>query len=530
MKTLFTLMAMVFVTSLSAQELHALVYFKDKPNVQTSLENPSTILTQRALDRKLRHGVAVDERDVPVNQNYINTLKSQNGIDYRTQSKWFNAAHVVGTFENLEQLTNLDFVDRVDYADQTKSVSIDQDEKFDEEITLPADYGGATNQIEMIGLDDLHNRGFTGDNMWMAITDSGFPRVNVNRAFETARMEGRILGGYDFVAGDESIYGDNFHGARVFSIIAGQISEGNDQYIGTAPDASYFLFRTEDHRSETPVEMSYWVAAAERADSLGVDVVNVSLGYLGFDNSNESLTYQDIDGSSFISRGATTASEKGLLIVTSAGNFGRSSTYPWIGAPADAPGVFAIGAVTASGNKSDFSSIGPTVDGRIRPSVVAQGTATVLVEEIGDRVVTGNGTSYSGPVIAGAMACLLQAYPNLTPAQLMEAVQNSSSQGSNPDNQLGYGIPDFGETFQTLSGQELMQDENINYYVRDNVLYINAAQGESAVPFQLFNLQGQLLIDKKILQVDTVDLNAFTTGIYLFRIQEDAKAFKIGLK
>ncbi|KQC33080.1 serine protease [Nonlabens sp. YIK11] len=527
MKSLVVLMVMLFTASLSAQELHALVYFKDKPNVQGSLENPSTILTQRALDRKQRHGVAVDERDVPMNQNYVNTVKSQPGIDYRTQSKWFNAVHVVATFENLELLKNLSFVDRVEYADQSKNATIGQREKFNEDITLPANYGAATNQIEMIGLDDLHNRGFTGDGILMAITDSGFPNVDINRAFETARSENRIVGGYDFVAGDASFYGDHFHGARVFSIIAGQINTATDNYIGTAPDASYYLFRTEDAASETPVEMSYWVAAAERADSLGVDVMNVSLGYLGFDNPNESFTYQDMNGSSVISRGATIASEKGVLVMTSAGNFGNSASYPWIAAPADAPGVFAIGAVTASGTKSSFSSIGPTVDGRIRPNVVAQGSATALVHENDGQIVTGNGTSYSGPVIAGAMACLLQAYPNLTLAQLIQAVQDSGSQATSPDNQLGYGIPDFGKTFQTLSSQPVTTMDDLKYYIKDRVLYVYIAQGESAIPFQLYNLQGQLLIDKNILPQDTVDLNGFSSGIYLFICNE--KAFKIAL-
>lgn len=509
-----------------AQDLHAIVYFKDKANVSQFLSNPETMLSQRALDRKQRHKVAIDDRDVPVNQNYVNTVKNSPGINYRTQSKWFNAANVTGTFENLENLKALDFVRDVVFADRSKSISIVDKNEKDSDISLPAAYGSSRNQIEMIGLDDLHNKGFTGDNIWIAVTDSGFPNVNVNRAFATARSEGRILGGYDFVAGDNSFYGDHFHGARVLSIMAGEVSTNNEQYIGTAPDASYYLFRTEDATSETPVEMSYWVAAAERADSLGVDVVNVSLGYLDFENNNESLTYQDMDGSSYISRGATTASEKGLLVVTSAGNFGRSQTYPWIAAPADAPGVFAIGAVTASRNKSDFSSIGPTRDDRIRPSVVAQGTATQLIEEDGT-LKGGNGTSYSGPVIAGAMACLLQAYPQMTLSQLIEAVQQSSTQSNRPDNQLGYGIPDFGRTFQTLSGEPFQADQEFTYFTRDKILYINNAPGESALNFQLYNLQGQLLMDQKLLQVDTVDLSSYSKGIYIFRLGSEDRGFKV---
>lgn len=519
---------LVVMSHATAQDLHAWVYFKDKPDVAASIANPNSILTQRSLSRKQRHNISIDERDVPVNQQYVNNLKSQPGIDYRTQSKWFNCAHVVGSYENLEHLKNLNFVERVDYADPSKSIAYSLEDKFQEDISLPANYGNARNQIEMIGLNQLHNQGHTGYGVIIALMDSGYPNVNFNPAFSTARSENRILGGYDFVAGDASYFGDHFHGARVFSIIAGIVDNSKGKYIGTAPDASYYLFRTEDAGSETPVEMSYWVAAAERADSLGVDVVNVSLGYLGFDNPAESLTYQDMNGSSFISRGATTATEKGMLIVTSAGNFGNSTTHPWIAAPADAPGVFAIGSVTSNGIKSGFSSIGPTRDGRIRPSVVAQGSATQLVEESGE-LRSGSGTSYSGPIIAGAMACLIQAYPNLSVAQLIDAVQKNSSQSMNPDNNLGFGISDFGKTFQTLSLNQIKEEEHFTYFVKDRMLYLNFAQGESKNSFQLLNLQGQLLIEINSLQAGSVDLQAFSNGIYIFRFEGGSKSYKIAL-
>ncbi len=522
---IFILGLLIFTAPVIAQDLHAVVYLTDKPDVAAALTDPTLILTQRAIERKRRHGVAIDARDVPINQVYVNAIKNMPGIDYRTQSKWFNAVHVVGDYTAIENLKTLTYIDRIDYADFTKSAQTIRQESFNEDVLLPAVYGNSQNQNEMIRLDALHNRGKTGNGIHIAVLDSGFPNVDLNRAFATARLEGRILGGYDFVDGDESIYGDNFHGARVLSIMAGQVSDGGVQYLGSAPDASYYLFRTEDAASETPVEMSYWVAAAERADSLGVDVLNVSLGYLGFDNSNESLTYSDMNGSSFISQGATTATEKGLLVVTSAGNSGQSIVHPWIAAPADAPGVFAIGAVTSNGSKSGFSSIGPTRDGRVRPSVVAQGTATQLVEESGN-LRSGNGTSYSSPVIAGAMACLLQAFPDIPPAQLIIAVQQSASQGNSPDDQLGFGIPDFGKVFQTLSGEQ-PTNKKLVYFVKDNLLYINAAQGESALTFQLFNLQGQLLIDQKILPVDSIDLAIFPNGIYIFRVEGFEGGYKV---
>jgi hypothetical protein len=524
MKLVLTLLSIICVLPLYAQDLHAWVYFKDKSGVSTSLQNPQTILTQRALTRKQRHGIAVDERDVPINQEYVTIIKTQSGVDYRTQSKWLNCAHVVGNISDLQSLENLDFVDRVVFAAASKSAGINTVKKYHSEVEVPLDYGMATNQIEMIGLDQLHNTGNTGAGVVIAVTDSGFPGVDSNSAFDQLRSnsDNRILGGYDFVAGDNSIFEDNFHGARVLSIMA---ASRKDQFEGSAPSAGYYLFRTEDAASETPVEMSYWVAAAERADSLGVDVMNVSLGYLGFDNPSESLTYEDMDGSSFISQGADIASQKGLLVVTSAGNFGRSSSHPYMGAPADVASVLSVGSVTSNGIKSSFSSIGPTRDGRIKPDVVAQGSATNLIRE-DDVLTAGNGTSYSGPIIAGAMASLVQAFPEITPQQLIEAVRNSGSQVANPDNQLGFGIPDFSEVFTTLSGSQPELQGKFSFFVKDRILYLNGAQNR-VNDFQFYNLQGQLLLNERLINDEIVDLSSFSSGIYLFRLSGEAKAFKI---
>ncbi|AZQ44776.1 S8 family serine peptidase [Nonlabens ponticola] len=520
-KIIFIVTTLLLVGELSAQQLHAWVYFTDKPQEQAFLDNPTTMLTQRALDRKQRHGITLDERDVPMNQTYVATIKQQTGIDYRTQSKWNNCVHVVGQFEDIEALNNLDFVERVDYADQSKSASQIELNQFKEDLDPPLDYGSATNQIEMIALDELHDAGHIGTDVIIAVTDSGFPGVDTNTAFEQMRSNRNLLGGYDFVDGDESIYGNNFHGARVLSIMG---ASRDTQFEGSAPDASYYLYRTEDETSETPVEMSYWVAAAERADSLGVDVVNVSLGYLQFANDNESLTYEDMNGSSFISRGAEIAAAKGLLVVTSAGNFGRVNSYPYIAAPADADGVFTIGSVTANESKSDFSSIGPTFDGRIKPDVVAQGSSTILINE-SDDLRSGNGTSYSSPVIAGAMASLVGAFPDRTPQELMEAVRQSATQADNPDNQLGYGIPDFGAVFNTLSNDFVQQPKDFKYYVRSNILTIVAGD-ISVSKVSIFNLQGQLLLNNATGK-SSFDLNTLSSGIYIVALNDGLNSFKI---
>ncbi|MBF4985313.1 serine protease, partial [Nonlabens mediterrranea] len=227
-----------------AQELHAWIYFTDKPNVTASIASPQSILTQKAIQRKARHGIAIDDRDVPVNQSYVAQIQSQPGITYKTQSKWFNCVHVTGLETDINALASLSFVSSVDFADPTKSAQINNHNKFAQTTMPPLTYGNALNQIDMIGLNDLHDLGNTGSGVTIAVTDSGFPNVDTNAAFHQLRNNNGIAGGYDFVAGDNSFYGDHYHGARVLSIMAAH-DTGN--FEGSAPDAQYYLFRTEDN-------------------------------------------------------------------------------------------------------------------------------------------------------------------------------------------------------------------------------------------------------------------------------------------
>ena len=523
MKKLLFLVVGLITSLASAQDFHAWIYFADKPNTLASLTNPQSILTQRALDRKARHHIPIDDRDMPMNQLYVAQIKAQPGIAYKAQSKWFNCVHVVGTTSHIDALANFPFVSSIDYADPTKSASSSHRDKFAQTVTTPLSYGTATNQIQMIGLDNLHNTGNTGSGMLIAVTDSGFPNVDINTGFAQLRNNNGIAGGWDFVDRDATIYEDHYHGARVLSVMA-----GNDpsNFEGTAPDARYHLFRTEEASQETPAEMSYWVQAAERADSLGVDVINVSLGYLDFDNTAESLDYQDMNGiTAFISRGANVAFEKGMVVVTSAGNSGNSTLYPYNAAPADALGAFSIGAVTATEVKSSFSSIGPTVDGRIRPDIAAQGSATATIDESGNLVAT-SGTSFSAPLISGSVACLMQAFPNLTPQEIVDAVRASAHQATTPDNLLGYGIPDFGAAQQTLN-TTYFNLQDFNYYVKDKELIFTTARGENSTSFRLYNLQGQLILEESVSQEAPIDLHQIAAGLYLFRIDQKETTYKV---
>ena len=526
LKKYLHIVALLLIVKAAAQtsgtEFHAWVYFTDKPNITTALATPASILTQKSIDRKFRHNIAVDARDVPMNQLYVGQIKNSTGITYLSQSKWFNCVLVRGQPAVIDALATLSFVSSIDYADPTKTLAQNSETKFGQTTTVPLTYGTATNQITMIGLNALHNTGNTGAGMTIAVTDSGFPNVDTNPGFAQLRANNGIAGGYDFVAGDASYIGDHFHGANVLSIMAGN-EPGN--FEGSAPDAQYYLFRTEDAATETPAELAYWVAAAERADSLGVDVINVSLGYLGFDNTAENLTYADMDGvTSFMSRGVNVAFEKGMVVITSAGNSGSSTTHPYVSSPADARGSFSIGSVTASGVKSGFSSIGPTADNRIKPDIVAQGGSTALINTAGN-VTAGSGTSYSAPLVAGAMACLMQGFSNHTPQQIVDAVRASASQSTSPDNLVGYGIPDFGVAQQTLSGSE-ERVKSFVYYVQNDRLFI-VTPGQNLATLKLYNVRGKQVLAQAVLQDGSLNLSELASGIYIFRIDGITGGFKI---
>ncbi|MGH1384435.1 S8 family serine peptidase [Kordia sp.] len=512
-----------------AQTQHAWVYFTDKADVANALANPTTILTQKAIDLKANHSVAIDERDVPVNESYITQVKNETGITVKAKSKWFNCIHVLGTQTDIDNLLNLSFVDQVVYADRSLNISgrpsvtansNRNKENFENQVIF--NYGNGTNQVSMINVDKLHELDFTGEGITVAVMDSGFSSVNTMPAFQRLRNNGDLLNGYDFVDRTTDIYAftGSDHGTRVLSNMAGYI---DGQFVGTAPDASYYLFRTEDVASETPLEESYWVEAAERADSLGVDVVNTSLGYNTFDDSRYNYTTADMDGNTaFITKGSNIAVEKGLLIVNSAGNSGNTA-WGIIIAPGDGNG-FTIGAVDASGDYASFSSRGRTPNVPVKPDVVAQGFEAYVVNTAG--LTTSNGTSFSSPIIAGSMACLVQAFPNKTNVELMQLVRESASIYTNPTIQLGYGIPDFESVFQTLYTNEAGNVETIQVFPNPAkaIVQINLPTETQNATITLGSLVGKTI---KVYTTSTssqqIDVRQLAAGMYLLRIEANGE-------
>lgn len=432
-----------------------------------------------------------------------------------------NCVHVIGAIQDILKLAELEFVSGIEFANNnlnSRTSTETQKSTNKLETNIDFNYGLAENQTEMLNSDYLHEKDYTGDGMTIAVIDAGFPNVNTIEAFERLRSAGKLLGGYDFPNRSENYNNPELsnHGSLVLSLMAGFI-EG--RYVGTAPDASYYLFRTEIDPTETPVEETYWVEAAERADSLGVDLINTSLGYTLFDNPDYSYAPEDMDGeTTFISRGANIATEKGLLVVVSAGNRGGEDYFKIIGAPADA-NVLGVGAVDQNRNYADFSSLGPSADGRVKPDIATQGLEIVAIDQF-NNLVQASGTSFASPILAGSVASFWQADPSLTNLEVMQIVREFSSLYGNPNINLGYGIPDFRDALT-----KLLNDSQNNGRL---VLYQNPVVNElrfnnptnQSYKVTLFDTLGQMILKKEQVQ-NEIDLSGFSRGIYIAMFEQN---------
>ncbi len=520
------LFSLLLSTCLSFSQQDALVFFADKEDVAASIANPITIMTQAAIDRKMAQGIVIDERDVPLNETYKATVANTPGITVLAKSKWMNAVYVRGSESKINDLLTLSFVTDVEFMNKDlnrvfqKKAPKDKFE-IENQQRIVYNYGAARNQIEMINADYLHEQDYNGDGIVVAFLDNGYPNVLSNPAFAHVRDEGRLLGYYDFVDRVPNPNGTGSHGASTFSDAAAIVENSNPDYafVGTAPKASYYLFITEDGRSESPAEEAYWVEALERADSLGVYVTNTSLGYQAFDNPAYDHQYSDLDGQTTLgARGANHAFDKGMINVTSAGNEG--TRFGYVGTPGDAPGAFTVGAVDGDGEYVYFSSYGPTYDGRVKPDVMAQGYNSAIVNRFGS-VDYASGTSFSSPITAGAVASLWQAAPNLKNDVVMQAIRESASLYNNPTDLMGYGIPDFGEALNTLlqlSTEKQMRETLFALYPNPVVDEINISFPKSIdkATFSLYDVLGKKILEKQITPLkNRVDVSNLPSGMYI---------------
>ena len=521
-----------FYYVVQAQE-DAWVYFNDKPDAAFYLSNPLQMLSQRALDRRTTQGISLNDTDVPISQTYIDDVTNSTGITIMAKSKWLNALHIRGSQTDIQALTNLTFVNRIEFADRnlnsrtapTNRVNEIQNVNKQLEVLVDYSYGGSSNQIQMLNGHLLHQQNYTGQGKIIAVMDAGFPGVDTATPFQRLRDNNLILGGYNFPDRNTSFYTRGSHGTNVLSCIGGYV---DNELVGTAPDAQYYLFITEDINSENPVEESYWVEAAEMADSLGVDVINTSLGYFAYDNPNYSYTYADMNGTkAFISRGADMAFSKGMICVTSAGNSGATSE-PHIGTPADAITTLTIGAVNETEDYVAFSSIGPSFDGRVKPDVCAKGLSATISNTAG-AIVNANGTSFSSPIMAGMVTSFWSAVPNMTNAEVVQFVKQSADLYANPTIFKGYGVPDFQLALANALSLNSNEIASVVLYpnpVKDKILVSLPSNGTSA-KLILYNNIGQQVNSYVINETNsTIYLESLASGLYFYQVEFANKTAK----
>jgi subtilisin family serine protease len=537
-----------FITSLLigsvayAQTSKYFIEFTDKNKSPYSLAKPLEFLSQRSVDRRVKQNISLTSRDLPVNPAYLGQIIGT-GAKVWYASRWMNGALIEATTDQLQAVKNLSFVKQESKSFERIAAKTSGNSKSGRNYVpgtshkpaspksklSPKDYGASYNQMQMIGADKMHEKGFTGEGMRIAILDAGFSRANQNPVLQHLFENNKILATYDFVFKEASVYEDDSHGLNVFSVMAGYLP---GSLIGTAYDAEYILLKTEDTRSEYRIEEVNWLIAAEYADSAGVDVINSSLGYNSFSNPAMDYKKSDMNGkTAFSTRAADLAAATGILVVVSAGNEGDDS-WGIITAPADADSVLAVGAVDDNGNYASFSSKGPTTDGRIKPDVSVQGQGTVLSSPSG-YITAGNGTSFSSPLMAGMAAGFWQAHPELTNMQVIDFLKRSASQYQNPDNYLGYGIPNFEKADRLVEIEKITLGNKYkiipNPLSNNNLtIFIDKVFWGDAATVQVVDLSGKVVSQqkiKKILPENTVSLSNVTAGVYLVKFQSSNLQF-----
>ncbi len=531
---------LLLVKVVPADQHKYFIGFADKSGSAFTTSNPSEFLSPRAIQRRLFQNISYSEQDLPVNQNYIDSVVAK-GATVFTKSKWFNGITILCDSSILPDILSLPFV--------ISSVKVFREAKpkvkkiitsgvplnSNSELKITGeDYGMSFNQIHLMNGEAMHEEGFLGDGKLIAVLDDGFYAVDRLSPFDRLRARHNIVATWDFVSNNSSVYDDDTHGMSVLSTIAGYVP---GMLIGTAPNASFLLLRSEDAATENIIEEYNWNAAAEYADSAGADLITTSLGYTEFDDSTANHVYSDMDGDHCPSSiAADIAASKGMLVVASAGNSGVS---PWhfIGAPSDGDSVISVAAVDSMGRHIYFSSYGPAPDGRIKPNVAAKGYNSTLSDASG-AITSGSGTSFSCPILAGAAACLWQAYSRASAMQIKMAIERSGSLYSTPNDSMGYGIPDFRTAgyFLTYGTTETpITDQLISVFPNpfsDDVSIKFYSEYAQFISIEIFNSTGQLISSQKGKTLDHT-IHNFTSnsivnasaGLYIVKVTTKDNSF-----
>lgn len=462
-KFLLLLTTIFFITVSGHSQTRYIVKFKNKAGTPFTLSNPSAYLSARSVARRTRYNIAIDSTDLPITPRYIDSVRLAGAVTILNVSKWLNqVCFQTSDAAALTKINSFTFVagtvspvgsrlqspaavnkqlDPLNVTDPPNNYSPART------LTDYYNYGQSFGQVHLHNGEFLHNHGFHGEGMQMAIMDAGFFHYLSLPTFDSARNNGQILGTWDFVAGNTSVDEDHTHGMQCLSAIAANMP---GTFVGTAPKTSFYLYRTEDAATENPVEEQNWAAAAERADSVGADIFSTSLGYTTFDVSSYDHTYADMNGNTtIIAKASDWAAKKGIISVIAAGNEGGNGWH-YISTPADADSALTVGAVNTSRQVASFSSYGPSSDGQIKPDVAATGLNAVIASSGSGQPTLGNGTSFACPNMAGITTCLWQAFPEHSNMTVIQALQQSGDRFTNPDDRTGYGIPDSKKAYVIL--------------------------------------------------------------------------------
>lgn len=491
------------------------VVFKNKNNTHYRLDKPRQYLSLKAVQRRQKYNINIDSSDLPVNSSYISQVLAQGAVTYLSQSKWLNQILINTTSSSaVNAIENLSFVKSIDAVGPASTTGKAIINKFNEKIesaeaitpkpiTAKGDhysYGNSYDQIDIHKGEFLHNKGLTGKGIIITIIDAGFYHYKTSKAFDSARAHNQFLGERDFVDFDGSVNEDDSHGELCLSTIASNVP---GVMVGTAPDADFWLLRSENVNSEFPVEEHNWAAAAEFADSAGTDMISSSLGYNQFDDAQFNHTYKDFyKNSTIISRAATFAAKKGILVTNSAGNEGNNS-WKFIIFPADDDSVCAVAATDVNGNIASFSSYG--YKGKTKPNIASVGSGTALYSSSGP--VYGSGTSFSNPNINGLIACLWQAFPQFNNMTILNAVYQSANGYDNPNHRKGYGIPNMRKAYNILKE---MQNKNL---YGNEWLMVSNANFTNEISFKLIGR-----IDGKVM-VTVLDVNKKIVSKLIFETE-----------
>ena len=505
------------------------VFFTDKEQ-SISMYHPYDFLSQESLNRRINQGIEVIENDYPISPEYIKEIENL-GFNVYRESRWLNAISVsLSAPEEIADIKDMVFVKKVQ---KIKTYFNSESEVYNvSNFSLVANaYGPSYGQLAQLNGHLVHEQGHKGEGIVIAVMDASFYLVDELLVFDSLWANNRILDAWDFVLNQDLDYDIDtigYHGTMVLSCMGGYME---DSLIGSAPEANYLLYRTEDTSSETLAEEDNWVAAAEHADAQGAHLINTSLGYSNlWDDLENTHTYNDMDGNTtVITIAADIAASKGMLVVNSAGNSGNDDWY-YITAPADGDSVLTVGAIGADSILTSFSSHGPTVDGRMKPNVVAQGYNSVVCN-LENGIRTANGTSFSSPILTGMAASVWSAMPEVSSMHLYDLIQESGHLYPNGNNDYGYGVPNFYQVLQQVGMDEFVS-KHLSIYpnpFKDYlILDLSRFDSRKEVELSIYNHLGQQVYSKNAIAEENhrIEIETYLPrAVYLLRAKQSNKEY-----